>query len=202
MRSGDTRRAAAALVAAAGLAGCVSGPSPRDHYYRVEVAAPERLPEPLLGGALEVDRPRADALTNERPLLFRESADSPRLEQYAFHQWADSPTLMLQAALVTYLREAGAARQVVTPELRVQPDFRLTGRLLRFERVLGAGGGAVLEVEYALTDASGGDLLLLATYRETRPAGGGVESAAAALDEATAAVFRRLLADLPRRPAP
>ena len=77
-----------------GTSGCISGPAPRDHVYRLEPVAPAPLREPRLTGTLEVDRLRSDALTNERALLYRETSESTQINQYSYHQWADSPTSM------------------------------------------------------------------------------------------------------------
>jgi ABC-type uncharacterized transport system auxiliary subunit len=183
--------------------GCISGPAPSDHFYRLEPGAPAALRAPRLTGTLEVDRLRSDALTNERAMLYRETSESTQVNQYSYHQWVDSPTLLLQTALTTYLRVAGVASRVVTPELRAEPDFRLTGRLLRLERVLrGPGSGVVVEIELALSDALGDRILLLETYREERSAGGGVHEAVVAFNEAVTAIFQRLLAELPTSAAP
>lgn len=178
--------------------GCLSGPAPVDHFYRLEPGAPAALREPRLMGTLEVDRLRSDALTNERALLYRETSESTQINQYSYHQWLDSPTLLLQTALTAYLRSAGVASRVVTPELRADPDFRLTGRLLRLERVLrGPDSGVVVEIELALSDALGDRILLLETYREERSAGSSVDEAVVAFNEAVTLVFQRLVAELP-----
>jgi ABC-type uncharacterized transport system auxiliary subunit len=105
---------------------------------------------------------------------------------------------MLQLAIVEYLRGAGIARQVVTPELHLSADYQLAGRLLAFERVIGNGTpGVRVALELSLTRVDGRELLLLETYREEREAsGGGVDDAARGLAEALASILEHLVADL------
>ena len=105
---------------------------------------------------------------------------------------------MLQDALVHYLRAAGAAGLVVTPELRVKPDFYLSGRILRLERIVEAGSPQVaVELELGVTRGRGDDLLMLEIYREERRASGsGVAQSVPAFTEALTAIFERFLADL------
>ena len=50
-----------------------------------------------------------------------------------------TPPRMVQLQMAQYLRAAGAARQVVTPEVRVDAHYRVTGRILQLERVIGEG---------------------------------------------------------------
>jgi ABC-type uncharacterized transport system auxiliary subunit len=105
---------------------------------------------------------------------------------------------MLQLAIVEYLRGAGIARQVVTPELHLSADYQLAGRLLAFERVIGNGTpGVRVALELSLTRVDGRELLLLETYREEREASGsGVDDAARDLAEALASILERLVAEL------
>lgn len=180
-------------------AGCLSGSTPRDHFYRLAAGAPEAaLPAPPLAGTVEVGRFRTDALTGERSMLYRESRDATEIHRYAYHRWADPPATMLQGALAHYLRTAGAADLVVTPELRVKPDFYVSGRILRLERIAEASSPqVVVELELGVTRGRGDDLLVLKIYREERPAGGrAVAQSVVAFNEALTAIFERFLADL------
>ena len=190
-------RAASWLAGAALLLACAGGPAPRDHFYRIQTAAPAPLATPVFPGTVEVERFRADALTGGVRMVKRQAADSSELEPYAYHQWADPPTIQLQTQLVSFLREAQAAPLVVTPELRAHSDFAVLGRIVRLEHQTGGGAPrAVVELELAVSRESDRSLLLQKVYRDEQPAAGA--SVAQAVDAASAAVsasFARFLAD-------
>jgi ABC-type uncharacterized transport system auxiliary subunit len=180
------------------VAGCASGPAPRDHFYRLEIPAPQTKLEPApLDGTVEVDRLRADALTRERTLLYRVSSGDAEVRRHTYHQWIDSPTLLIQRQLVEFLREAGAARQVVTPEMRVKPDLVIDGRLLELQQIQGGGEPhVVVGIELTLTRIDDRTLLVHETYREQRPtAGVGVSAAVDSFGAALESIFERFLAD-------
>ena len=183
-------------------AGCVSGPAPKDHFYRLEVAAPgSGTGPPRLAGTLAVNRFRADALTNERQLLYRESDDATEVGRLAYDRWVDSPTVMLQGVITRYLRAAGVAQRVVTPAVRVRPDFLLTGRIVRLEWVLGAAPRASVALELSITRLADGKLLVFESYREETKLGGAeVAQAIRGFDQALGAIFARFLADIPAAP--
>ncbi len=181
------------------VAACVSGPAPRDHFYRLEVPAPRTLPEPApLRGTVEVDRLRADALTRERTLLYRESSGDAEVRRHTYHQWIDSPTLLIQRQLVEFLRGAGAAPQVVTRETRVKPDLVIAGQLLELQQIQGGGEPhVVVGMELSLTRISDRELLVHETYREQRPTGGvEIPAAVESFGAALGAIFERFLADV------
>ncbi len=185
-------------AACAALVGCVAGPAPRDHFYRLELGAPSRaLEQAPFSGTLEVRRFRADAVTDGTLVLFCNARDPAEVQRHTYHHWLDSPTAMLQVQMAAYLRAARAAPRVVTPELRLRPDYVLAGRVGRFERVFGESPpGVVVELEFTVTREADRELLLIATYREEREADGdGVGAAALAFDRALADILDRFLAD-------
>lgn len=179
------------------FAGCAGGPAPRHHYYRLEPAEPGApLGRPELDGVLVVDRLRAEAIASGRELLER-SASSPELHPLPYQHWVEPPPTMLQVGIAGYLRAAGVARRVVTPDLHLRADYELTGRILAFERVVGAGTPRVLiALELALIRVEGRELVLLETYVDERDAGGGVEETARAFAGAFSSILERLVADL------
>jgi ABC-type uncharacterized transport system auxiliary subunit len=194
---------AAALFACLGvlLASCAGGPAPTHHYYRLEPAEPEAsLAQPTLDGVLVVDRLRAEAIASGRELLERH-ASSPELRRRPYHHWVEPPPTMLQVGIVGYLRAAGVASQVVTPDLHLRPDYELVGRILAFERVVGGGTPRVrIALELSLTRVDGRELLLLETYVEEREARGqGIDDAALAFAEALSSILERLVTDLGAR---
>jgi ABC-type uncharacterized transport system auxiliary subunit len=180
--------------------GCLSSPAPPDRFYRLEVPeAADRLELPRLRGRLLVDSVRGDAMTLERLMLYREVSDPSRVRREGYDKWVDPPPLMVQRAAVEFLRSANAAEVVVTPEMRLGAEFRLTGRVNRFERVVGEGSPrATIELEFSLIRLDDRELLLLETYREEEEiAGGGVGDSVEAFSRALHRILERLTLDLP-----
>jgi ABC-type uncharacterized transport system auxiliary subunit len=190
-----TRRGSTALAALL-LAACAAGPAPRDHFYRLEAGAPEQSRSaPALPGVLEVDLPRADSLLRQRALLRSESGGE--LTPYRYHLWSDSPVRLVQLELARYLRQAGLAGEVVTPDLGTQrPDWILRSHLHRLEQHTGQGASGVLvELELALAAADPPRLVLRQTYRAERSAATEPARAVTAFDAALAEIFARFAAD-------
>ncbi len=154
-----------AIVAAWALAACSQPPLPEDHFYRLDMGAPARIQaEPSLSGTLEIEPFVADGLTAQRPIVYSDEDRPGEVKAYHYHFWTDPPTVMLRDALVDYLRAAGLAGMVVTPEVRVEPDYVLSGRIKRLERVLGNPSRVVVELELRLRGTADDRLLLLKTY--------------------------------------
>jgi ABC-type uncharacterized transport system auxiliary subunit len=189
-------RARLLAVAALSLA-CAGGPAPRDHFYRLETTAPAARAAAVFPGTVEVERFRADALTGGVRILQRRATDRSELDPYAYHQWADPPTILLQTRLVDFLRATQAAPLVVTPELRASADFAVLGRIARLELVTGeATPRALVELELAITRERDRAILLQRVYREEKPAAGpDVAAAVDAAGDAVGAIFERFLAD-------
>jgi ABC-type uncharacterized transport system auxiliary subunit len=195
-------RSLALLAAACALAaGCLGKPAPRDRYFRLELAPPARLAAPVFSGILEVERLRADSVSRRTALVYVAEASSAELRTRSYEFWADSPTLLLQREMAAYLRAAGIAGRVVTPELGVDPDQRLTGEVVHFEERRGASGPrVVVELALVLSDARSRAILLEGSYREEREAEGpGAEDAVRAYDAALSAVLERLVSDIGAR---
>jgi len=196
------RRLGAWTALAAGFlaGGCATGPPPVDHFYRLEVPGPaSSLPAPRFDGLLAVEPLRSDGLLRERAMAYAGAAGS-ELRQHAYHSWVAPPTDLLQEALVTFLRASKVAGTVVTPEMRLRPDYLVTGRLLRFERLLGEGEpGVVVELRLGLKDVGPGKVLWTGTYREEAAAPGSeIGDAVAAFDAAVGRVFGRFVEDIAR----
>ena len=178
------------------VSGCVSGPAPTDHHYRIDVGAPEAPAAKRLSGILQVDRLRADALAGERQILYREGSDGSEIREYTYHRWSDPPDILLQTKLVTFLDEAGAAQVVIPATARVQPDYLVSGRLHDFEQVLDSDARVSVEIHLTLA-SSDGEILINQRYREERTATDRTVAAAAdAFGEAVHDIFERFLADL------
>jgi ABC-type uncharacterized transport system auxiliary subunit len=196
------RRPAQLALACLLAAGCLGRPAPADRHFRLALAPPARLATPALPGVLEVDRPRAHAVARQTALVYVTDPGGSELRTRAYEHWADSPTLLVQRETAAWLHAAGLAERVVTPEPGAQPDYRLTGELVRFEEQRGSGvPRVVVELAFVLVDLRSREVLLQETYREERDAEGpGAEHAVRAYDAALAAVLARLVADAGTRP--
>lgn len=194
------RHALLAMIACLGLAGCqiAAEPAPADRYYRVVVPGPPAADSAGLPGTLLVDRLAADGLMRERPMVFSADEDALSLAQHDYDFWIEPPARMLQAELVRYLRSAGIARSVVTPDLRVRSDFEIVGTVRRFERLIGRSGPRVAVVlDLALIERDGDRLRIGDSYSaEIACANATVDSSVAAFNEALSTVFADFLADV------
>ena len=198
------------FLATAIFSGCLNiASAPPDHFYRLELTKPGlHFESPVLPGTIQVTRPSADALTGERYLLYRENGHTMQVRHHPYHQWMDSPTLIIQQEIARYLRSSQLSDHVVTPEHRAKVDYLLSSRLAKFERILGDTPRVVLELEMGLTHMRSREPLLLQTYREEFPTqGDGIAASIEAYDHALANILQRFVADasnipLASKPAP
>ena len=124
------------------LAGCLGSTEtvPPDHYYRITVTKPDQRAAGIaFPGVLSVATFDGDGLVRGRPVLFTTDGHEGTLRQHNYHYWVDSPSRLLQGQLAAYLESSALADSVVTPEMRVRADYELVGRIIRLERVRGAG---------------------------------------------------------------
>jgi len=186
------------LAMLAGAAGCLGGPAPRDHVYRLQVEAPASARNaPAFPGTLEVGRIWGNALTRGRPILRSDSDHAVEVTPYDYHLWVDSPTILVQRELTEYLRQAGLAETVVCSDVNSPVDWVVTGFIERLDHITGGGEPRVLvELELRLSEASQGRLLLRKTYRVKQPSdGAGVPAAARAFGTAVGSIFESFAAD-------
>jgi len=188
------------LMAAGFLAACGSAATvPEDQFYRLTVTAPPPS-KTLFPGTMEVDRFVADGLTAGRPLVYSETGKPYQVKEFHYHFWTQPPTVMLRDELVSYLRARKISDIVVTPEMRVTPDYILTGKIKRLEKVLGDPPMAVLELELGLRKAAGDKIIYLDTYRVEATSGGpGVDDAVKSLNGAVTKIFANFVQDLSKR---
>ena len=148
-------------------------------------------------GVLSVAPLEAEGLLRERPLLYSTTGSATEMQQHDYHYWMDPPTRMLQLQLVDYLRASGLIQSVVTPELRIEADYQVSGRIKRLERLLGGGPTRVVaELELSLVARANNELNVVGTYTaEAIADDDGVESSVLALNQALGQVFERFLAD-------
>ncbi|MDH5585135.1 MAG: ABC-type transport auxiliary lipoprotein family protein [Nitrospirota bacterium] len=185
------------VVGALALTGCLGGQPSPDYFYRLNLADPEtRLDPTPFQGTLQVTRPWADALTSERHLVYRKDDNISQLNHHAYHRWVDSPTLLVQQEMTHYLRKAGLAEQVVTPEMRTKADYALSCRIAKLERVLDQTPRVILELELGITSMHDRRTLLLRTYREERPTTDlDIASSIDAYNQALSTILNHFLAD-------
>ncbi len=194
----NTMRRIVLGVAALMLVSCSQPPVPQDHFYRLQITGPETaLQTPRLAGTLEVANLQADGLISGRPIVFTEKGRAFELSEYHYHFWTEPPADMLGDALVTYLRGAGVAREVTTPELRLEPDYVMTGKIRRLEQVRGNPTKVAAALEVALRDRKEDRLMLVRNYEvEKEVSGGGVAEAVVGLNAAVSEIYGRLVADI------
>jgi ABC-type uncharacterized transport system auxiliary subunit len=183
-----------AVTALFGLSACFGAPDavPPDNYYRLSVAAPAvRAAQPSLPGVLSIATLDGDGLVKARPVLFTNHGQSHAVRQHNYHFWADSPTRLLQAELVSYMRRRGVAISVVTPQMRVRADYELVGKIRRLERILGKSVyHVVVELDLAVIRQSDRRLIVEDSYSvKIKSSDGSVQASVAALNEALGQVF-------------
>ena len=189
------------LAAVLGLAACSSPPPPRDNHYRLEaVPAGTALARPVFAGVMEVNRLDVDGMLSERGLVYQDADGT--LARWRYDLWSDPPATALQMELAEALRAANMAEQVVTPDLRVPPDWMVRGRLFRFE-ALPAQGKVAIKLQLAAVSARDGTLVLLKTYA-SEPAmnGKGPEAAVTALNRGVSELLSRFVSDLSQMTPP
>ena len=186
------------LAMLAGAAGCLGGPAPRDHVYRLQVEPPgSARSAAAFPGTLEVGRIWGNALTRGRPILRSESDRAVEVTPYDFHLWVDSPTLLVQRGLTEYLRQTGLAETVVGSDVNAPVDWVVTGFIERLDHITGGGEPRVLvKLELSLAKANGGRVVLRKTYRAEQPSdGAGVPAAVRAFGTAIGSIFESFAAD-------
>jgi len=182
------------------LAGCFGStpPPPRDHFYRLLVPAPRAETGSRLPGVLLVRPLDADALLRERPILFSADGGTHELQQHDYHYWTDPPPRMIQGQMVDYLSRTGFAASVVTPDLRVESDFEVRGRIKRLERLMGDGGPRVaVELELSLLRRADRHLLINDSFAaELASQDTGMDSSIEAMSTALGHILDRFAAQV------
>lgn len=179
---------------ALGLVACAQPELPDDNYYRLSVNPPTGGTT-ILPGILEVERFRADGLISGRPIAYTEGKG--HLSEYHYHFWVEPPVDLLQDAMVKFLRGANIASHVVTPELRMDEHYLLTGKIKRLERDLSSGYNVALELELGLKRTVDDKILVLKTYsRLLKQNGENVHGAVQAINAGLADIYNEFLNDV------
>jgi ABC-type uncharacterized transport system auxiliary subunit len=182
------------LAATTMLVACASSPAPRDSFYRLEAAQPaQRVAAPVLPGVLEVSQLDADGVLSERALAYQQANGT--ISRYDFDLWSEPPGVLIQEQIAEVLSAARIATTVVTPDLRVPPDWSLRGRIKRFE-LLPEAKLVQVRLQLSVISARDGTLLLLKTYDIERPSEATPVAAVKALSQALSEALARFVADL------
>lgn len=195
----------AAVIACASLfllGGCGHiEPIPDHTYYRLP--PPQVLPRSgtqLFEIPVVVGLFAADGLYADRALVYALDPEARELRQYHYQLWTDPPTRVLQRRLQFMLRQAEIA-PVVTDELPAsQPAVRISGVILRFERVPTEDGRQIAAVALKIrVNRKDGTPLIDEVYRADEVAEGNRLGATAdALGRAIDKIFAEFHADLAR----
>jgi len=180
----------------AGVSACSQPPVPQDRYYRIDAPAVEAQ-APVLRGVLELDRLAAEGLTSGRAIIYSDESSPGLLQEYFYDFWVEPPDVMVRDALINYLRKAGVAEAVVSPEVRADADYTLAGRIDRMELVRGAEPKAVIDLELAITNARTGKLVMIHSYAlGVAATDNSVPAGVVAMEQGVAAIFERFLNDM------
>lgn len=169
-------------------------PVPQDHFYRLTTTAPAKAANTVSGG-IEVERFSADGVTGSRNVTHTSDANRAELAEFHYHYWAEPPAILVQSALVSYLRESNTAAQVTTPDMRANAAYRVAGRIKAFELVRGGNDRAVVVLEMSLMRTKDRKILVLDDYRAEVPGTGDVAAGIKAANQAVGDIFARFLKD-------
>lgn len=187
------------VLALVGLVTACGGNStvPENHYYRLGVAASAAQAAKKVDGVIEVDRLLSTGALAQRAMVYRQADNPNQLLAYHYHFWNDAPGEMMQAELVRYLRGAGIADKVVTPEMRARPSYAVTGRVSKLERVIGGAPAGALEMTLVFRRVSDNQVLLSRTYaRDVAPKDDSLTSLVQAFSVATGDIFKAFVDDI------
>jgi ABC-type uncharacterized transport system auxiliary subunit len=201
MEGSEMKRALPLLALVLALvAACMAPNVPKEQFFRLTaVPATDRMANPL-PGILAAAPLGADGVAGERPLLYTANSGT-KLEQRNYAYWTELPTAMIRDQLVTYLRSAGAAEQVVPSELRIGAAYRIQGEIKRLEQSAGRKNDlGILELELSVIDEATDQLVFSKVYRaETPAADHSIDAAVAALNSGLQDVLKRFAADIDAR---
>ena len=178
------------LLIVSSLGACAAPEVPKEQYFRLVAAPGDIHAAKPLDGAIEVPPFDADGVMTERPLLF--TADGGhKLEQRNYDYWTNTPPQMLRDQLITYLRAAQVAPQVVPSELRVDDvKYTIRGTVRRLEQTANPDGGTI-EIELALLEKDSDKLILSKVFHVDQKTGSGkIDDAVTALNQGMNDIYR------------
>lgn len=184
------------------LGACAARVVPEDNFYRLTLGTPpaaQNLLSGLASGVIQVERFTADGLLGGRAIVFSDGAQSNVAQTYHYDFWLEPPTILLQSALADTLRKAGV-QKVVTPDLRIEPDYTITGKIRAFEQVRSNPGFVRVQIELAVSERAGGKLIMFKSYKaEPRTNGDGIREAVSRMSAAIDQIYSEFLKDIAAR---
>ena len=184
------------------LGACAARVVPEDNFYRLTLGTPpaaQNLLSGLASGVIQVERFTADGLLGGRAIVFSDGAQSNVAQTYHYDFWLEPPTILLQSALADTLRKAGV-QKVVTPDLRIEPDYTITGKIRAFEQVRSNPGFVRVQIELAVSERAGGKLIMFKSYSaEPRTDGDGIREAVSRMSAAIDQIYSEFLKDIAAR---
>lgn len=188
------------LIAPLLLMACAGGQSiPEDRFYRLDARVHiDAAASPVFTDGLVIDPVTADPLRSGRAVVYRQAEKPLQLQRYHYEYWVDQPPRLVGRVLLDTLRESAVADVVYTGGRRTTARYRMTARLLRFEKVVQADSADVeLELEVSVTEQGSEQPLWHSVYLERRAGGDrSMHAAAEAMRQALSDVMRRLVNDL------
>ncbi|MEO5623426.1 MAG: ABC-type transport auxiliary lipoprotein family protein [Dokdonella sp.] len=189
-----------ALMATIALAACGVAPAVPDFtYFRLPPPQSlQRASAPLFGDTLVVDAFSADGLYGDQALIYALDPGAQQLRQYHYQLWTDPPTRILQRRWIVQLRDANAATEVTDDLPASHPAIRISGIILRLDRVPTPAGGFDVVVALKLrADGTDGVPLVDAYYRADAPAvGSDLNATVSAYGVALDKIFATFYTDL------
>lgn len=181
------------------LSGCSAPTVPDFTYYRLPRAQPlDVVSAPEFQAPIVVDVFGADGLYADQALIYAVDPGAQQLRQYHYQLWTDPPTRILQRRLISQLRDAGLAPRVTDELPASQSAIRLSGVILRFDRVPSTSGGFTAAVALKLrANAIDGSPMIDEIYHADVPANGtDVKSTVDAYGNALDTIYAQFFADL------
>ena len=183
-----------AIFALLWLAACsTSPPVPADRFYR--------LPEPQVNaeGSAPTTKIRvgsflAQGVYNERAILYIDEQYPLMVRRYHYHFWINSPADLVRDQLIAYLRKTET-------EKKITPEIEISGRVLRFERIISPQQIKVIaELEVTTRATTPGAKDVTRVYRAEVPATSDkMNDTAVAFGKALDEIFGKVVSDTGRK---
>ncbi len=153
------------ILSAILFAGC--SPAPQYAFYRLSPDLDVNQVKHTIPGTILVTRPQSSGFISDRPIIFRDSESSLQLKRYRYNLWSETPTRMIQDAIVRILRNQHIGDYVITPAQRATADWIITGSLLRLEHLYSEDlSDVIIEMELSISSTTTRQVIFLQCYRD------------------------------------
>ena len=127
-------------------------PIPQSKYYHFpEPELKEVVRKNNIYDVIQVRRPVARGIYNERAILYVSESKPLALRRYHYHFWAQNPSSLIHRHIVRALQQAGASNKVITKSGRQDVDLIIGARILRFEQIESASHNkAYVSIEFTV----------------------------------------------------